>query len=48
MAIVRNLVGKTLGGRITVLSVLGEGTRFDLVLPRVLTGEPACCVLLII
>jgi len=36
MAIVRNLVGKTLGGRITVSSVLGEGTRFDLVMPLVL------------
>jgi signal transduction histidine kinase len=39
MAIVRNLVGKTLGGRITVSSVLGEGTRFDLVMPRVLPGH---------
>ncbi len=38
MAIVRNLVGKTLGGRITVSSVLGEGTRFDIVLPCVLPG----------
>ena len=38
MAIVRNLVGKTLGGRVTVSSVLGEGTRFDLVLPLVLPG----------
>ena len=36
MAIVRNLVDKTLGGRITVSSVLGEGTRFDLVIPCVL------------
>jgi signal transduction histidine kinase len=36
MAIVRNLVNKTLGGRITVASTLGEGTRFDIVLPRVL------------
>ena len=41
MAIVRNLVGKTLGGRITVSSVLGEGTRFDLVLPCVLPGQAA-------
>lgn len=39
MAIVRNLVCKTLGGRITVSSVLGEGTRFDLVMPRVLPGH---------
>ncbi len=36
MAIVRNLVGKTLGGRITVASTLGQGTRFDVTLPRVL------------
>lgn len=41
MAIVRNLVGKTLGGRVTVSSVQGEGTRFDLVLPRVLPGPAA-------
>lgn len=38
MAIVRNLVGKTLGGRITVSSKQGEGSRVDLVLPRVLPG----------
>ena len=38
MAIVRNLVTKTLGGRITVASAVGEGTRFDIVLPRVLPG----------
>jgi signal transduction histidine kinase len=38
MAIVRNLVTKTLGGRITVASAVDEGTRFDIVLPRVLPG----------
>ncbi len=36
MAIVHNLVTKTLGGRISVESALGRGTRFALVLPRVL------------
>jgi signal transduction histidine kinase len=36
MAIVQNLVTKTLGGRIAASSVLGQGTRFDLALPRVL------------
>ena len=41
MAIVRNLVNKTLGGHITVASMLGEGTRFDLVLPRVLPEQRA-------
>nr|WP_295784738.1 hybrid sensor histidine kinase/response regulator [Rhodoferax sp.] len=41
MAIVRNLVSKTLGGRITVASTLDEGTRFDIVLPRVLPGVAA-------
>lgn len=41
MAIVRNLVNKTLGGRITVSSTLEEGTRFDVVLPRVLPGTAA-------
>lgn len=41
MAIVGNLVGKTLGGRITVSSVLGEGTRFDMVLPCVLPEHGA-------
>jgi signal transduction histidine kinase len=39
MAIVRNLGGKTLGGRITVSSTLGEGTRVDMVLPCVLPGS---------
>ncbi len=38
MAIVRNLVTKTLGGRISVLTTVGEGTQFDIVLPRVLPG----------
>ena len=36
MAIVQNLVAKTLGGRITVASAPGQGTRFDVVLPRIL------------
>ncbi len=36
MAIVQNLVTKTLGGRISVASTLGQGTRFDVVLPRIL------------
>jgi signal transduction histidine kinase len=36
MAIVQNLVTKTLGGRITVESSMGYGTRFDIYLPRVI------------
>jgi len=36
MAIVQNLVAKTLGGRITVASAPGQGTRFDVVLPTTL------------
>jgi signal transduction histidine kinase len=36
LAIVQNLVSKVLGGRITVSSVVGQGTTFDLVLPRVI------------
>jgi signal transduction histidine kinase len=36
MAIVRNLVQKTLGGHVTVASTVGEGTRVDVELPRVL------------
>jgi signal transduction histidine kinase len=36
MAIVQNLVTKTLGGRITVESSMGHGTRFDIYLPRVI------------
>jgi signal transduction histidine kinase len=34
MAIVQNLVTKTLGGRITVASAPEKGTRFEMVLPR--------------
>jgi signal transduction histidine kinase len=34
MAIVQNLVTKTLGGRITVASTVGQGTRFEIVLPK--------------
>lgn len=34
MAIVHNLVTKTLGGSITVASTVGQGTRFELLLPR--------------
>lgn len=34
MAIVHNLVTKTLGGTIAVVSNLGQGTRFDVRLPR--------------
>jgi signal transduction histidine kinase len=39
MAIVQNLVNKTLGGRITVASVVGQGTRFDMALPLVLPPQ---------
>ncbi len=43
MAIVNNLVTKTLGGTIAVASTVGKGTCFDLVLPRVLpTPTPTC------
>ena len=41
MAIVRNLVNKTLGGQITVASTLGGGTRFDMTLPCVLPAPRA-------
>ena len=34
MAIVQNLVTKSLGGRITVQSTGGRGTQFHIVLPR--------------
>jgi len=34
MAIVHNLVTKTLGGSIAVASTVGQGTRFELLLPR--------------
>lgn len=40
MAIVANLVQKTLGGHIAVRSSVGVGTRFDVSIPRVL-GEAA-------
>jgi signal transduction histidine kinase len=36
MAIVHNLVTKALGGSITVASAVGQGSRFELLLPRVL------------
>ena len=36
MAIVENLTKKTLGGDLQVMSTLGEGTRVDIQLPRVL------------
>ncbi len=38
MAIVQNLVTKALGGRIKVASELGQGTRFEIVLPKVMLG----------
>jgi len=38
MAIVQNLVSKALGGRVSVVSAMGQGTRFELVFPRVLPG----------
>lgn len=41
MAIVQNLVSKTLGGRITVESSLGQGTRFDIYLPRAMPTADA-------
>lgn len=40
MAIVQNLVSKAMGGRITAASTLGQGTRFELVLPQVLPLQP--------
>lgn len=39
MAIVQNLVTKTLGGSIAVHSVVGVGTRFDIRLPLSLPGQ---------
>ena len=41
MAIVQNLVSKAMGGRITVASTPGQGTRFELALPQVLTTQSA-------
>jgi signal transduction histidine kinase len=38
MAIVQNLVGKALGGRVQVHSAVGKGTQFELVFPKVLPG----------
>ena len=39
MAIVENLVNKTLGGQVSVHSVVGQGTRFDILLPKTLGGN---------
>jgi signal transduction histidine kinase len=36
MAIVQNLVTKTLGGNISVTSIVGQGTCFEVRLPRVM------------
>ncbi len=41
MAIVKNLVTKTLGGSISVTSAVGQGTQFAIALPRVLPVQPA-------
>ncbi len=41
MAIVKNLVSKTLGGTIAVTSVLGQGTAFDITLPLVVPEQRA-------
>jgi signal transduction histidine kinase len=38
MAIVQNLVTKSLDGRIQVQSTVGQGTQFELVLPKVVSG----------
>lgn len=39
IAIVQNLVTKTLGGRIAVTSTVGHGIRFDLQLPQSLPNQ---------
>ena len=39
MAIVHNVVTKTLGGSIRVDSALGIGTRFDITLPLVMPDK---------
>jgi signal transduction histidine kinase len=40
MAIVQDLVTKSLGGAISVQSELGQGSCFEIVLPIVLAGQP--------
>ena len=41
MSIVENLVCKTLGGEIAVQSTVGEGTQFDIRLPKCLRSGPS-------
>lgn len=39
MAIVENLVTKTLKGQLSVQSTVGEGTRFDIAIPRAMAAQ---------